>query len=72
MMFDNSPPESPSTWSLVKAHIPIIIAVGGILVLFVSMHTGAIVVAGAAGAHMLLGLGLLLLRKLRNSTRSGA
>lgn len=72
MMFDNSPPESPSKAEQVKAHLPIVLAVGGFLTLFVSMHTGAIAIASMAGAHVLLGLGLLLIRWLRQSHRDNA
>lgn len=71
-MFDNSPPESPSTRSQVKAHIPIVLAVGGFIALFISMHTGAMAVAGAAAAHVALGLGVLLIRRIRQNSQVDA
>ncbi len=66
MMFDNSPPESPSTWDQVKAHVPLLLAVGGGLTLFVSMHTGAFAVATVALLHVALGLGIVVFRNLRS------
>lgn len=59
MVFDNSPPPAPSTWSQVKAHLPIVLGVGGLLVAFVGMHTGAIAIAAAAAAHVVLALAVV-------------
>lgn len=72
MMFDNSPPESPSPSAQVKAHLPMVLAVGGFLTLFVSLHTGAVAIAGAAAAHVALGLVLLVVRRIRNRDRTDA
>lgn len=64
MMFDNSPPESPSTWDQVKAHLPLVLVVGGGFALFISMHTGAYAVATIATLHAAVGVGAMLVRSV--------
>lgn len=49
-----------------------VLAVGGFLTLFVSLHTGAVAIAGAAAAHVALGLVLLVVRRIRNRDRTDA
>ncbi len=67
MMFDNSPPESPSTWQQVKAHLPLVLLIGGAFTLFITMHTGAYAIATVAAVHAAVGLGALLVRSAGSS-----
>jgi len=69
MMFDNSPPSSPSHWEQVKAHLPLVLIIGGAVTVFVSMHIAAFAVATMAAAHIVVGL-LAVALQWRNRNRS--
>ncbi len=69
MMFDNSPPPTPSTWDTVRSHAPIVLLIGGALVLFVSLHTGLFAVAIAASLHVVLALGGIVIGLIRGKRR---
>lgn len=58
IMFDNTPQPSPSTWSSLKSHLPLVILVLGVGGIAIGLHTAVTAVAVLAVVHV-VGAGLL-------------
>jgi len=69
--FDNTAPPSPTRWEMLKDHLPILLIAGGVITLFISLHTAAIAVAVAAGLHVAIGVAVVAITWLRSTSGSG-
>ncbi len=56
MTFDNPPPVTTTTWSKVKAHLPIFILGGGLIAFFVGTHTASTAIVAGAAFHVVAGV----------------
>ncbi len=65
MMFENTPKPQPSLRSMVVRHIPIAAVVLGALATMVALHLAVTAVLVVAVAHVVVGLVLLVVARLR-------
>ena len=72
MMFDNSPAATPSRWDAAREHLPIALVVFAAVGVAAGLHLASTAVAVAAGAHVVLGGAVLMVRRLRARHTSGA
>lgn len=72
MMFENELTPTPSVKSQIVKHLPIAAIVLGVLAAFVALHVAITGVLIAAAAHVVLGLGLLGIRRHRTTSSATA
>lgn len=65
MEFDNSFQTAPSLRQQIRSHLPILLVVGGLVGVFFGLHGAAQAVLVIAGLHLLAGLALLLVHRMR-------
>ncbi len=54
MMFDNSPPATPTTWTRVKQHLPIAALLSTAVAVVVGIHMASAALAIAAAGHLVV------------------
>ena len=70
MVFENNLAPEPTLRTRIVDHLPIAIAVAGLLAVFVSLHVAATGLIMAALAHVLIGVVLLVVRRHRTKDQA--